>query len=487
MAWADSLLDCTLSGLPLDVLATDDSADFSLAEHSYPYRDGSEVERLGRNTRPGTLKVILFGDDYETRLQDLLHLIERQDKALELVHPVFGTLSVCIRRYTVRHDADNVDCCYVDLEWIEAGLDNPFFDRVVPVTAADGVGLSFMKALLSGLSAVASMINKIAAFIRNPFGIMTLIGKVVGTLLSVGWAFSNLLKAPGALFNQLRGFVDDLAGLGGLFSAKESRSSGLPALGGQWQASGGAWPLVPATAEQVMQDYARANATLPLLTLDGRAVALGFDQSPAGRSVKNSASVLSGAGAAGPGQNGVASARVSDTGRALPPVAVDAVPATARAPWPVTDVAAQVVGLVMLVVNMLAVRALAEHAAIRLADESNVPRLSPRQVEALVGNIRARIQLVTEQLEAALPAWTAHPIVEQWRAAALQMQDMGQAVLDLRPPLHRRTVESDCSLHWLAHHWYGDMNRADELLRLNPQIRCPNFLTAGDVLNAYAK
>ena len=50
-----------------------------------------------------------------------------------------------------------------------------------------------------------------------------------------------------------------------------------------------------------------------------------------------------------------------------------------------------------------------------------------------------------------------------------------------------RDVGRDTSLHLLAFEWYGDYSRFGELLRLNPQIRHPNFLSKGEVLNAYAK
>ena len=42
-------------------------------------------------------------------------------------------------------------------------------------------------------------------------------------------------------------------------------------------------------------------------------------------------------------------------------------------------------------------------------------------------------------------------------------------------------------LHLLAFEWYGDYSRFGELLRLNPQIRHPNFIEKGEILNAYAR
>jgi len=60
-------------------------------------------------------------------------------------------------------------------------------------------------------------------------------------------------------------------------------------------------------------------------------------------------------------------------------------------------------------------------------------------------------------------------------------------VLNERPPLTTRTVTLAGNLHLTAFRWYGDYSRADELLRLNPQITNPNFVMPGAVLNAYSR
>jgi prophage DNA circulation protein len=48
------------------------------------------------------------------------------------------------------------------------------------------------------------------------------------------------------------------------------------------------------------------------------------------------------------------------------------------------------------------------------------------------------------------------------------------------------TVTSPCNLHLLAHRLYGDYTRAEELARLNPGIRNPNFLARGQIVRRYA-
>lgn len=66
------------------------------------------------------------------------------------------------------------------------------------------------------------------------------------------------------------------------------------------------------------------------------------------------------------------------------------------------------------------------------------------------------------------------------------VQTLGAKVLETRPPLVEHVVETECNAHLLAHKLYGDFTRAAEIVRLNPQIRNPNFIAKGQLLNVYA-
>jgi len=82
---------------------------------------------------------------------------------------------------------------------------------------------------------------------------------------------------------------------------------------------------------------------------------------------------------------------------------------------------------------------------------------------------------------------TAAALAESLRDMAHKLQKQAFAVISLKPPLVQKTVTRDTCLHLLAFEWYGDYSRFGELLRLNPQIRHPNFIEKGEVLNAYAR
>ncbi|MYP95034.1 multidrug DMT transporter permease, partial [Salmonella enterica subsp. enterica serovar Kentucky] len=143
---------------------------------------------------------------------------------------------------------------------------------------------------------------------------------------------------------------------------------------------------------------------------------------------------------------------------------------------------------------------LATDASDILSDESVITLLSPDDVEQIAGDTRKAIQqaidltrelfaddtqAVSSSVSASGVTW--QPVVNGLKDIALAVQELGTSVITQRPPLTTRTVEADCNLHLLAHLWYADYSRASELLRLNPTLRNPNALKAGDELNAYSR
>lgn len=117
------------------------------------------------------------------------------------------------------------------------------------------------------------------------------------------------------------------------------------------------------------------------------------------------------------------------------------------------------------------------------------PTLTPIDVEQICNTLRADTQqLITTYRQFNHPLTQADmAVVEALKAAAYQAQLAGLALIARKPPLIQRTVESDAPLRLIAHLWYGDHSRAEELLQLNPHINHPTFVSAGEVLNAYTQ
>ena len=109
MAWNLTLQDASFRGV-----------------HEYPYRSGAEVEDLGRKPRVIPVTAIFWGVAYESRIKALVAAFEEAGPG-ELIHPVFGSLTVAVRRWQIQHSAERHDYATVTFEAVEAVTDNPFF------------------------------------------------------------------------------------------------------------------------------------------------------------------------------------------------------------------------------------------------------------------------------------------------------------------------------------------------------------------------
>lgn len=129
----------------------------------------------------------------------------------------------------------------------------------------------------------------------------------------------------------------------------------------------------------------------------------------------------------------------------------------------------------------------ADTATQLLQAQLDEPTLSPVDIEQLAGDARSLINTAIAKHRASLGSVSARDVTEPLKTAALAIQDLAASVINLRPPLIQRRVESPGNLHLLAFHWYGDYRRAEELLRLNTQLRNPNDIQLGDMLHGYSR
>ncbi|HCA0321970.1 TPA: hypothetical protein MNI86_005677 [Klebsiella pneumoniae] len=143
---------------------------------------------------------------------------------------------------------------------------------------------------------------------------------------------------------------------------------------------------------------------------------------------------------------------------------------------------------------------LSQQAADLLSDETVTAALSPDDISLITGDARRAVQNAIDSVRG---TWAAEmetvsssttsialeyePVINGLRDTALSLQSMATVLIQARPPLIQRTVASATNLHLLAHLWYGDYSRATELKLLNPSLRDPNNIIAGDVLNGYAE
>ena len=80
-----------------------------------------------------------------------------------------------------------------------------------------------------------------------------------------------------------------------------------------------------------------------------------------------------------------------------------------------------------------------------------------------------------------------YTVIEAVRETAGRLNAMIAAAINQKPPLLVRPAPINGTMHQIAHEFYGDLNRADELIRLNPHIVHPAFVKRDTLVNLYAK
>lgn len=141
MSWSNTLQDCQFRGVRFDCIGINDESSRSLVEHSYPYRDGAEVEDLGSNAWRATVKTLIYGTNYETQLKALMTALDTAGSG-EFVHPVFGRMQVQVANYRPVHDAESPDQAQLEISFVETAPHNPFFDITLKQAEIAAVGMA---------------------------------------------------------------------------------------------------------------------------------------------------------------------------------------------------------------------------------------------------------------------------------------------------------------------------------------------------------
>lgn len=130
---------------------------------------------------------------------------------------------------------------------------------------------------------------------------------------------------------------------------------------------------------------------------------------------------------------------------------------------------------------------IAEAATVILEMEVELPVLLPADLELITADTRRALQAAVET-HRALFGLRAYGLIEIVRNIGDTVAELAAAALAKTPPIITRTVPATMTPYLLAHTWYGDFQRADELRRLNPLLaRRPLDWRAGEVVRTYAR
>jgi prophage DNA circulation protein len=270
MSWQETLLDASFRGLVFDVKNTKDSAKRGIVEHSYPFRDGAELEDSGRAARRITLTAIFWGPEYESALQAFIEVLDEGGEG-ELIHPVFGALPVMVEGYEIPHDAEQPDYVEVSVNFVESGRENPFFAREFNAETKGEEALGAAEEAVKSLGqSLADYITEIAeslsvaealAVLDDVHGLLSNYRAIKNAILSG----LNYLDFPIALVGDLQSIIGEVAGLASLGS-----DSLLDRFRG-WQGLSDLFARLPLSGGGGKSSYATSPAAYSATTISGPA------------------------------------------------------------------------------------------------------------------------------------------------------------------------------------------------------------------------
>ena len=401
MSWEKTLLDASFRGVVFDCVRTQDNAQRDTASHEYPYKDGADVEDLGRKARQIAISAVFFGNDYELRLQKFIAELDKPG-AGELIHPVFGSIKQAqLLSYSIGHDGDSPDYCTVDLQFVEATPGNPFFVRQLPAQKAAAVSQLAGTARLSAISAFAGKLGGLKNLAGNLAGnllspLTALRGVLTGTLGAIRSQITGFIGSGLDMLNFPRAFAGDLVGM--VSGLVDLRGFDVSTLKSDWKSLAG---------------QLKGIVKLPARVSSGAVSTTGSSTWTGGSG-----------GSSGSGSGGTPGSG-SSGGAGSTPV-VDAKPLPAEP---------EHVALVTALVQTVVATELAETAASIFTDEAQEPTLSPAEIEEISNDVRESLQQSIDAWRDLLPVEEARPVTEALKDAALGVQQAAAAVIDVLPPL----------------------------------------------------
>lgn len=430
----DTLIRASFGGIFIDVMNTRDSAQRAIALHSYPFTDGADVEDLGAGERRISMTLVFNGKLYQKHLEGFLKAVAKAG-AQELIHPVFGSINAQYVGGEIVHEAEQPEYCEFRAEFVESLVGAPSFSKFTPHYKLGDLGANIGAAQLAAAKGLANSMAKL-----KPKTLRDYIREMNG----------SLNKAKSFARNFGASAVADL-GLSGLLE-----------------------PLSFANDMKLIF-MARINSILGPL----RVLASAFG---GGNSAGNSGSAGS---VIGGGLSGVGSATLKPYAPSGATTGWGTPAALLRQPL----FADKTIVPAPLLVHVQQQTALAVALLVQgiFEIELETPSMTPQDIEAVTNDVRTELQAAILATQAAYPLLVdARPMTEALKAVAARVQATGVALIQARPPLISRAAPTNMNLHLLAHHWYGDFARADEILRLNPPIKNPNFVAQGAVVYGYA-
>lgn len=444
-AWHTLLLDASYKGIELNVLSIDESNSKALVEHARPFVSGTDLEDMGNIGREVSISAIFFGKQYTKKLLNLLNALEEPGAGV-LIHPVWGRMQNMIpASWHYRHEADSVDSAVIDITFKEASEAQPIF--------------VFQNNFLIELENLISKLDTYRSYAEG----------FIDSILAIEGGLSDLWGSALGVYS----------GLSGSFTAIRELLK-LNEVG---------IPFSPVYSQSNFKSQSgEASKALADIIHTGL-----FEQVNLGSEIKSSTGGLS--------------ARTRLDNMIELADQINSVPHDVFL-GKTTQQVAGVSGLrkitsnqiqpISVLVQSLCLASTLEIATHIIEDEGesmNAPDLIHlnqqlrQRIQAMIDSTRATQSLAQQNNSKHTQAitTTSHACIEILRESAGRLNSLIIATINQKPPLVVKTAPLNGTIHQMAFAFYGDIQRANELIHLNPHLIQPSFIQQGDLINAYAK
>lgn len=192
MGWESDLQQASFRGILIDCISTNDGSTKSLAIQQAPYSNDAIVEDMGKDPNKINLRIFLSGENYLTYLNALDSAFSLSGEG-ELIHPIHGIKNVFVYNWNVNHNAENVNGCDLDVEFLVAKSESkPLF---VPQPQSNDISTSEI------ISSPAIAFERELTRIKN---------SDTNTFYNTVNKINNGLKKTYQLLNTVRATVDDI-------------------------------------------------------------------------------------------------------------------------------------------------------------------------------------------------------------------------------------------------------------------------------------
>lgn len=465
--WTMPVQQASYRGVRFDVVAVDDSFDRALVQHDYPFVNGADIEDMGLNPLHIKMQAVFYGEGYYANFKRFLSVLEKRGGSV-LMHPIRGRLQdmVCYAS-SFKHQADFVDYVALDLSFKQATPMQPIF--------------VFEHELLSKID---KLLNDIDDFIDDT---LELWGNLMEWVSFVYNAKVRLLSNWGALF----GVYEQVRSLLDMDKTRYSISPSVSKSTLKQQSSLAVFELTEMIYTGLTQTVGQAAVVInrgdnrSSVVSSGLSLPAGFDEVL--RTVKR---ILSIPEDLVTGRNDNIERRKTALKSLTSALKMD----------DIKEIKCALHLICSAHLAMIATNVISEYGDNLTANEieyiTTEVRLSLLTTLNIVRELQAYEQHISQStlaqglLSVGMPNTgvysLAHKVAENIRNLAHGIMQLALTAINQKPPLIIRTVNINGTIQQVAHDIYGDYLRADELLKLNPQIRYPNFIKIGEVINSYA-